>query len=288
LGSHVIISGLAVMSAVLVVLAVGLRRDQRVAGLLAPASERAPAVGASLRSILGPLGRRAQASVLRPSARVVRRLTLSGSDWSIEQIAGLRVVLFCSALAVILIQAMAMPAAILLGPLLLAAAVRGPDMVLGRRGRQRQSAIEWSVPDLVELLVATTEAGLAPAVALDRSAAVVGGPLGAELRRVAAEVGLGVPWTSAMEHLVERTEVPSLRRLVADLARSHRLGTPVRAALRSVAGELRSDRRARAEEMARRAPVKMLFPLVFLILPAFLLLTVGPVVLATVHSLQSG
>jgi len=163
-----------------------------------------------------------------------------------------------------------------------------PDLLLARTGRSRQSLMELRVPDLVELLVATTEAGLAPPVALRRSADVVGGPLGEELRRSVAEIGLGVPWRAAMDRMVARTEVASLRRLVEALARSNRLGTSVRGTLRAVSDELRTERRTRAEEAARRAPVKMLFPLVFLILPAFLLLTVGPVVLATVHSLRSG
>jgi tight adherence protein C len=165
---------------------------------------------------------------------------------------------------------------------------RFPDLLLARMARRRQAAMEVRVPDLVELLVATTEAGLAPAVALRRSADVVGGALGEELRRSVAEIGLGLPWRAAMDRMVARTEVASLRRLVEALARSNRLGTSVRGTLRAVSDELRSERRTRAEEAARRAPVKMLFPLVFLILPAFLLLTVGPVVLATVHSLRSG
>jgi tight adherence protein C len=225
---------------------------------------------------------------LHPSDPLRRRLELSGSDWSVDELGGVRVALAAGAAALGLLLAVGMPGAIFVTPIPGLAAVRGPDFVLARRARRRQSAIEWAVPDLVELLVATTEAGLAPSVALERSSAVIAGPLGGELRRVLGEVELGVPWRSAMERLVERTEVPSLRRLVSALARSNRLGTPIRSALRSVAGDLRTDRRVRAEELARRAPVKMLFPLVFLILPAFLLLTVGPVVLATVHSLKSG
>jgi tight adherence protein C len=70
------------------------------------------------------------------------------------------------------------------------------------------------------------------------------------------------------------------------LTRAHRLGGSVHGSLRTIVAELRNDRRVRAEESARRAPVKMLFPLVFLILPAFLLLTVGPVLLSTVRSLH--
>jgi tight adherence protein C len=97
---------------------------------------------------------------------------------------------------------------------------------------------------------------------------------------------LGVPWRVALADVVARTDVPSLRRLAASLNRSQRLGTSLVVTLRALAEDLRAERTARAEDTARRAPVKMLFPLVFLILPAFLLLTVGPVLLATLRSLH--
>ena len=70
------------------------------------------------------------------------------------------------------------------------------------------------------------------------------------------------------------------------LARAQRLGGSVQGSLRTIVAQLRSERRVRAEELARRAPVKMLFPLVFMVLPAFLLLTVVPVLVATVRSLS--
>jgi tight adherence protein C len=177
-------------------------------------------------------------------------------------------------------------AVLALAPLLAAAAVRLPELVLARVGKRRQERIAARVPDLVELLVTTTRAGLSPSIAFRRSAQILRGPLADEVSRAVGEMDLGLPWTRALAGLVERTDVPALRRLTVALGRSQRLGTSVGSTLRSVAEDLRADRRARAEEAARRAPVKMLFPLVFLVLPAFLLLTVGPVVLATVRSLR--
>jgi tight adherence protein C len=144
------------------------------------------------------------------------------------------------------------------------------------------------VVDLVELLLATTEAGLAPPEALRRAATGMPDPLGTEVRLAVRQIDMGVPWRAALEDMAELAEVASLRRLVGALGRSQRLGASMRDALRGVLQDLRADRRARAEEAARRAPVKMLFPLILLILPAFLLLTVGPVLLATIRSLQSG
>jgi tight adherence protein C len=174
----------------------------------------------------------------------------------------------------------------LLAPPVILAGLRLPEMTLARWAGHRRSAITQHVPDLVELLVSTTEAGLNPLIAFQRAADVLGGPLGDELRATARQIELGLPWRTSLEQLAARTEAPSLRRLVVALSRSSRLGTAVGSTLRSVAADLRSDRRTRAEELARRAPIKMLFPLVFLILPAFLLLTVGPVVLSTLHSLH--
>jgi tight adherence protein C len=119
-----------------------------------------------------------------------------------------------------------------------------------------------------------------------RSVEVVRGPLREELGAVLREMDLGVPWREALDRLAARTDVPALRRVVAALGRSQRLGAGIGATLRTVAQDVRLERQARAEDAARRAPVKMLFPLVFLVLPAFLLLTVGPVVLATIRSLH--
>ena len=109
---------------------------------------------------------------------------------------------------------------------------------------------------------------------------------GALLRLVTEATGTGgMIGGQAMDLLSEGKRL-SLRRVLASLSRTQRLGASVTGALRTVADDLRGERRTLAEERARRAPVKMLFPLVFLILPAFLLLTVGPVVLATIRSLR--
>jgi tight adherence protein C len=269
--------------------AVAVRADRGVAKVVNGLAERPSSEAASpRRALLEGLGRTRLGKRVPRDGALARRLELAGSTWSLDALAGLKVALGFAFAGVGLLLGLAMPVAGVAIPVLAVAGYRGPDVALARRGRRRQGEIELRVPDLVELLVATTEAGLTPAVAFHRSSEVVGGPLGDELGRAVAEIDLGLSWRAAMERLVERTDVASLRRLVSAVGRSNRLGTSVQATLRNVAGDLRAERRARAEELARRAPVKMLFPLVFLILPAFLLLTVGPVVLATVHSLRSG
>jgi Flp pilus assembly protein TadB len=215
-----------------------------------------------------------------------RRLILCGERWSADQVAGVKVAGMSALAAVAVPSARWWAPGLVASVLLLPAVFRVPDLWIARVATRRQAAVSRQTLDFVELLVAATEAGLPAASAFRRAAALQGGALGEELSRAAREIDLGVDWRAALGHLVERTEASGLRRLSATLTRAHRLGTSARGSLRAIADELRSERRARAEESARRAPVKMLFPLVFLILPAFLLLTVGPVLLATVRSLR--
>jgi tight adherence protein C len=176
------------------------------------------------------------------------------------------------------------------GPARIAAALlsfaREPANGSRRVVNRRRRLVDRHVLEFVELLVAATEAGMPPAAAVQRSASLVRGPLGDELKRAGREIALGVDWRAALEQVCSRTQASSLRKLMSTLARAHRLGTSAQGSLRAIADELRMEQRVQAEEAARKAPVKMLFPLVFLILPAFLLLTVGPVLLATIRSLH--
>jgi tight adherence protein C len=215
-----------------------------------------------------------------------RRLQLAGTPFGLDVLRGLQVAMGAGCGMCTLALGVFSPPALLLAPLAALAGVRAPEIILARRARRRQERIAAAVPDLVELLLATTEAGLGPAVALRRTAEILRGPLGEEVRAAVREVELGTPWQVATEHLVDRTDVLSLRALAVALTRSQRLGSALGVTLRRLVAELRRDRRTKAEELALKAPLKMLFPLVFLILPAFLLLTVGPVVLATIRALR--
>jgi tight adherence protein C len=280
-------AALAVGSVLLGVAALAARRDGAVARQIQGLAGRSEEPDRPPRDVLAAIGRTSLGRLAGAGDRMPRLLNLAGSPWSVEEMAGLRLILVPSSAVTGWLVAPGFLSWVA-GAVFGAAGFFAPTFLMVRKGRSRQRSIELRVPDLVEVLVATAEAGLAPAMALTRAPAVLHGPLADEIEVVSGEIELGVPWRDALQHLVDRTDVPSLRRLVAALTRSSRLGSTVRTALRGVADDLRSTRRVRAEEVARRAPVKMLFPLVFLILPAFLLLTVGPAVLATLRSLQSG
>jgi tight adherence protein C len=226
------------------------------------------------------------ARVLGREAEIKRRLQLAGEATAFDLFRGIQVATGCTCLVPVVLMSVSFPPALALAPVACLAGIRVPEIALGRRAGRRQERIAGAVPDLVELLLTTTEAGLSPPVALRRTTQVLRGPLGDEVRAAVREVELGVPWQRAVHGLVDRTNVPALRALEIALGRSQKLGGSLNTTLRRVVDDLRAARRSRAEETARKAPIKMLFPLVFLILPAFLLLTVGPVVLATIRSLR--
>ena len=155
-----------------------------------------------------------------------------------------------------------------------------------RDRRTRSKALHADVPQLLDLLAAGSTAGLSAEASFRQAVSCLQGPLGEDLGEVMRSVDLGVPWRGALAEHVERTGDPDLARTVAVLARTEALGVPLRDATRELAAAVRDARRATTLERARTAPVKMLFPLVFLILPAFLLLTVVPVLITTVRSID--
>lgn len=160
-----------------------------------------------------------------------------------------------------------------------AAGYRFNDFRTARRTASRRAEASAAIPGLLDLVSVSVSAGLTPRLALERAPEAVDGPLSEVLSEARREVGLGDSWRAALRRKADGTGLPELRRLAATLERSERLGAPVADRLRVLAQDVRAERRAAQEERARRAPVTMLFPLVFLILPAFVLAAVVPAVL---------
>jgi len=154
-----------------------------------------------------------------------------------------------------------------------------------REARRRARAVDQEVPQLLDLLAVGSTAGLSAELSLRRAAEVLQGPLGEDLRRIAGAADLGARWRGELAAYAGAASA-DLRRTVAVLERTESLGASLADATRDLARSVRQARRAATLERARTAPIKMLFPLVFLILPAFLLLTVVPVLLSTVRSIR--
>jgi tight adherence protein C len=154
-----------------------------------------------------------------------------------------------------------------------------------RASKRRRAWVDAEIPQLLDLLAAGSSAGLAAPLALRRATDGLTGPLADEVRATVRAIDLGARWRDELEALAERLDLPDLRRTVAALTRTESLGASLAQATAELAASVRQARRAAISERARTAPVKMLFPLVFLVLPAFLLLTVVPVLLTTVRSI---
>ncbi len=155
-----------------------------------------------------------------------------------------------------------------------------------RRDRRQARAVDAEIPQLLDLLAAGSSAGLAAPLALRRAADGLRGPLSDEVRMTTEAVELGARWRVELHAMSDRLDLPDLRRTVSVLTRTETLGSSLEVATAELAATVRQARRAAITERARAAPVKMLFPLVFLVLPAFLLLTVVPVLLTTVQSIR--
>ncbi|MDH4112543.1 MAG: type II secretion system F family protein [Actinomycetota bacterium] len=154
-----------------------------------------------------------------------------------------------------------------------------------RAGRRLRAAVDAEIPQLLDLLAAGSSAGLSAPLAFRRAAEGLSGPLADEVGATVRAVELGARWREELDLLADRLDLPDLRRTVAALTRTESLGASLAQATADLAATVRQARRAATTERARTAPVKMLFPLVFLVLPAFLLLTVVPVLLTTVRSI---
>lgn len=160
-----------------------------------------------------------------------------------------------------------------------------PDLALSQRGRQRQAEIGRDLPDTLDQLTISVEAGLGFDAALSRVAASGTGPLAEELRRMLGEVKVGISRREAFRHLIDRTDVPELKHFVLVLRQAEEFGLPVARVLRLQAAELRMKRRQRAEEAAMKIPVKIVFPLVFCIFPALFVVLLGPAVIRVMRVL---
>jgi tight adherence protein C len=170
-----------------------------------------------------------------------------------------------------------------------AAAVLGymvPGFTVARRIRLRRKQIENGLPDALDLLIVSLEAGLAIDQALLKSAEeleIAYPALSQELHLVNIETRAGKPRLEALKNFAKRTKVDDVRALVAMLVQTDRFGTSVAQALRTHAEVARVKRRQRAEEKAAKLSVKLIFPLVFCLLPAFFVISVGPAIIKFVE-----
>jgi len=151
-----------------------------------------------------------------------------------------------------------------------------PEFWLSRRVKARKKAILLAVPDTLDLLTISVRAGLGFDQALGKVTEKMKGPLPDEYRRALAEIRVGKARRDALRDIVARTEVPALTNFIGAIIQAEQLGVSISKVLQVQSEQLRIERRQRAEEMAAKAPIKMLFPLVGCIFPSLFIVILGP------------
>ena len=261
------------------------RRDLRQEELEKPFGER----------VLDPLAERFAAIGRRftPEDRVVRirrRLDLAGNPagWDADRLLGLK------ALAALVgaLLGLVVPPLLGFGPLVTFALVLigcfvgwvAPSLWLYQVAYDRSQRVRRDLPDALDLLTISVESGLAFDAGLAQVARRTTGPLAQEFFRVLQEMQIGTGRAQAMRALAERTDLPELRSFVGAMIQADAFGIPVAGVLRVQAKEMRVKRSQRAEELAQKVPVKILFPLIFCIMPCLFIVVMGPAVVTLLHN----
>ncbi|MFA5788215.1 MAG: type II secretion system F family protein [Actinomycetota bacterium] len=247
------------------------------------------------RELALPLPKRVVAPAFLRLGQAVRRLTPasaverlrqeliyagSPSGWDAERLLALKVlgtvVLFAAGLVVP--KALGAPTfrAFILAVLLGGTGYYVPEWILKNRSAHRQESIRRTLPDALDLLSITVEAGLGFDAALARVARQVGGPIGEEMHRVLQEIQLGRPRSEALRDLADRSTVDELKSFVMAMVQADIFGIAIAKVLHVQAHEMRVKRRQRAEERAQKLPVKIVFPLILCIMPALFVVLLGP------------
>jgi tight adherence protein C len=213
------------------------------------------------------------------------RLTASGntSPDAVDRFVAIKVVGFALAPVMVIlifgVVGMSGIKGLMVAGLLAAVMIYGPDAILNRRVEERQSEIKQKLPDVLDLLVISVEAGLGFEQALDRTVGSVPGALTQEFARMLGEVRAGASRAQAMRAMEKRTDVPELRSFVLAILQADTFGVSIGRVLRAQADEMRIKRRQMAQERAQKAPVKMMIPMVFCVFPALFVVVIGPAII---------
>ena len=257
-------------------------RSIEMYGFAASADAAVAAPGSPLNALAEQVGRAMTGRLNRVDLVQMRRDLLGAGFYAItaEAYLGYRIMATAILTAVMLLLAVGAPTLLSFAGVALAAAMgwRMPLIVIQRRAKARREEIDRELPELIDLLVVSIEAGVGLGGALQMMAARMGGPMGAELRLMQQEQSMGLSSDHALSKLLDRCDTPSVRSFVRSLQQGERLGVSIGTILRNLAVEMRTRRRQAAEERAQKAPVKILFPLIFLIFPSLFIVLLGPAV----------
>jgi tight adherence protein C len=210
-------------------------------------------------------------------AKLRRQLTLAGNPGDLKPQEF--IVLKLTLCALTLVAGFLLPISFLNVVILAAAAWLAPELYLHEKIKNRQLAITLAIPDVLDLLTVSVEAGLGFDAAVAKVIEKVEGPLADEFRRMLYEMRIGRSRREALRDLSERTGVPYLQNFASAVIQADQLGVSISKVLRIQSQEIRRQRRQKAEEEAMKAPIKMLLPLVALVFPSLFIVLLGPAIL---------
>jgi tight adherence protein C len=250
-------------------------------------AEAAPPFGTR---VLGPLRERARNLGRRLAGsdapeRIRRRLDLAGNPagWNVDRVLTLTVLGAVGGLVVGALVGLRLGTSVPALLVLLAACAlvgfHAPGIYLHLRAEDRAEQVRRALPDAIDMLTISVEAGLGFDAAVQQVAHRTEGPLADELSRMLREMQLGRSRADALRGLAERSKVAELRGFVGAMVQADGLGIPVAQVLRVQSAEIRVKRRQRAEEQAQQVPVKMTIPLIFCIMPCLMIVVMGPAAL---------
>lgn len=241
--------------------------------------------------VLGPMGDR----FVTLGRRLVRadtatklqyRLDVAGNPpgWGVSRLIGLKVVglAVLGTVGFVYLAAMGLPLMklLIITGLLAAFGYVLPNLLLHNAGEKRSKMMRNALPDAIDLLTVSVEAGLGFDAAVSRVALNTTGPLSQEFSRLLQEMQLGVGRAAAMRAMSERSSIQDLKSFCMAMIQAESLGIPIGRVLRIQSSEMRVKRRQRAEEKAQQVPVKIMIPLMLFILPCLFLVVMGPAALS--------
>jgi tight adherence protein C len=261
------------------------------AGSIPTSTEQGPGLGARVGDLAGAMGSWLSRHFTRFRGKDYRQRLISAGMYTTtpERLLGTQ---FLAAVAALFIWLWlgalvgAKPLLMLLGAIgALALGWVIPTFVVDSRGRKRREQVERGLPDLIDLLVVTLEAGLSFPQSLRLSATKIKEPLSSEVRLTLQEQNMGLTLVEALENLLTRIDTPGVRMFSRSIAQGETMGVSTGQIMRNLAIELRKRQRAYAEERAQKAPVKILFPILFLIMPALFIVLLLPVMITVMDAL---
>jgi tight adherence protein C len=252
-----------------------------------------------------PFGERVLTPTVQRLARIGRKLTPGGRGealrakleaagsppgWTVDRVLAYKViglVVFGAVGFVLFAVLAAMPTitAVVLSVLLALLGLMLPNVILYQIAYNRTEVMQRSLPDSIDMLTISVEAGLGFDAALTQVARNTDGPLAQEFFRVLQEMQIGMGRAEAMRAMADRTNVQDIRIFVSAMVQAEQFGIPIAQVLRVQSKEMRSKRSQRAEEQAMKLPVKIIFPVIFCIMPALFVVVLGPAVINIAQNL---